>query len=136
MEVIESMEFPSMQSQQVKELKCLIKYSITLLSLINLNSLAEGFNQNKNILNLPANDFIALSESGEYHSLQQFLNFKRTERSTMLEAARDEVRMLTSRPMISSNPFLADILNLDYRVVNFQQIKSAYRFVPPFLFRS
>ena len=61
----------------MKELHLLIKYSVTLCSLINLNSLAESFNMNINILNLPPDDYILFTKSGEYHSLQKLLNFKR-----------------------------------------------------------
>ena len=69
-----------MQTQDVNELKLLIKYAITLCSLINLNSLTESFNTNINILNLPPDDYIVFTESQQCSSLQQILNFKREER--------------------------------------------------------
>lgn len=72
-----------MQPQDVNELKLLIKYAVTLCSLINLNSLAESFNTNINILNLPPDDYILFTKSSECHSLQQILNFKREERQTI-----------------------------------------------------
>ncbi len=49
LDVIDKVEFVSLSSHQSHELKLLIKFAITFVSLINLHSLAEGFNQNRNI---------------------------------------------------------------------------------------
>ena len=56
----------------------LIKYAITFVSLINLNSLTEGFNQNRNILDLDGYVYTAFQGSAEYSAFQKILNFKRT----------------------------------------------------------
>jgi hypothetical protein len=44
-------------------MKLLIKYAVTFVSLINLNALAEGFNQNTNILMLDADLFTSFQDS-------------------------------------------------------------------------
>lgn len=65
-EVISKMSLPSKSESEKRELRLLLKYSILLVSLINLNNLAEGFNKNKNILNLPSDDYIFLSSTSEF----------------------------------------------------------------------
>ena len=63
----------------------LIKYCITFVSLINLNSLAEGFNQNRNILDLDGYVYTAFLNSDQYSAFQKIVNFKREERVLHLE---------------------------------------------------
>lgn len=41
----------------------LIKYAVIFVSLINLNTLAEGFNQNRNILDLDGDQFTNFQNS-------------------------------------------------------------------------
>lgn len=51
--IIDKLEFINIKvAKDVKEIKLLIKYAVTFVSLINLHILAEGFNQNKNTFNL------------------------------------------------------------------------------------
>ena len=114
------MEFPLMNHQDMKELKLLIKYSITLVSLINLNSLAEGFNQNRNILNLHPDDFISFSKTNHFSSFQKIINFKRTERYAMLKKVRQDISNLNSKNLIDHNAFISQMLKCDYRETNFQ----------------
>jgi len=62
--VIDKLDFINIKVvKDVKEIKLLIKYSVTFVSLINLYFLAEGFNQNKNIFNLEADLFTEFQES-------------------------------------------------------------------------
>jgi hypothetical protein len=75
----------------------LIKYAVTFVSLINLNFLAEGFNRNNNILELDADLFTEFQESGEYNSFKDFINFKRTERSKVLDSILNEISMLKNK---------------------------------------
>lgn len=55
----------------------LIKYAITFVSLINLNALAEGFNQNRNILDLDGNLYTSFQNCSVYSAFQKIVNFKR-----------------------------------------------------------
>lgn len=48
---------------EIKEIRFLNKYAIIFVSLVNLNALAEGFNQNKNILDLDGDLFINFQNS-------------------------------------------------------------------------
>lgn len=60
------MKFSNKTEQEIKELKLLIKFAVSLVSLVNLYRLSEGFNRNQNILNLPSDDFIFLNETEEF----------------------------------------------------------------------
>lgn len=92
------MEFINIKDpKDIKEIKLLIKYAVTFVSLINLNFLAEGFNQNKNILEFDADLFTEFQESTEYNSFKDFINFKRTERSKLLDSIRNEVGLLKNK---------------------------------------
>jgi hypothetical protein len=75
-------------AKDVKEIKLLIKYAVTFVSLINLHVLAEGFNQNKNIFNLEADLFTEFQESREYSAFKDFVNFRRTQRAKSLDGIR------------------------------------------------
>jgi hypothetical protein len=37
--------------------------------------------------------------------------------------------MTKDKPLVSNNPSISNMLNLDYRRTNFQDIKGAYRFI-------
>jgi hypothetical protein len=60
--------------------KMLIKFAIIFVSLINLNTLAEGFNQNRNFLDLDGYIYTAFRSCTEYTAFQRIVNFKRNER--------------------------------------------------------
>lgn len=66
-----------MTSHQVRELRMLINYAVTLVSLINLHALAEGFNQNRNLLDLDGNIYTAFQSCSEYSAFQKIVNFRR-----------------------------------------------------------
>ena len=51
-DIIERLTFTNMTPNEIQELQMLIKFAIIFVSLINLNTLAEGFNQNRNFLDL------------------------------------------------------------------------------------
>jgi hypothetical protein len=51
------------EEHEVKEIRLLIKYAVTFVSLINLNTLTEGFNGYKNILDLDADQFTSFQNS-------------------------------------------------------------------------
>ena len=63
-EQIIKLDFKMLKNEsEIKEIKFLNKYAIFFVSLINLNALAEGFNQNKNILDLDGDLFINFQNS-------------------------------------------------------------------------
>lgn len=66
------------EESQIKEIRLLIKYAVTFVSLINLNTLTEGFNGYKNILDLDADQFTSFQNSHEYEAFKKLTNFKRT----------------------------------------------------------
>ncbi len=51
------------EESQIKEIRLLVKYAVTFVSLINLNTLTEGFNGHKNILDLDADQFTSFQNS-------------------------------------------------------------------------
>jgi hypothetical protein len=57
--------------------RLLVKYAVLFVSLVNLNSLAEGFNQSRNILDLDGDQFTAFQNTSEHSAFQKFVNFKR-----------------------------------------------------------
>lgn len=129
-QVIDKLKLTNLKDErEQKEIKLLCKYAISLHSMINLHSLAEGFNQNRNILDLDGDLFTAFQAKSEYSAFQKVLNFKRKERAVLLDSLRQEISMLKQKK-ISSDPRMGNIMNSDYKTTLFSDIKSAYRFVP------
>jgi hypothetical protein len=126
---IERLTFTNMSSSQVLELQMLIKYAIMFVSLINLNTLAEGFNQNRNILDLDGYIYTAFQSCTEYSAFQRIVNYKRNERAEQLENIRKIIHNTKDKPLVSKDPSLAKMLTLDYKKTSFQDIKKPYRFV-------
>lgn len=111
-------------------MRLLVKYAVVFVSLLNLNSLAEGFNQSRNILDLDGDQFTLFQNSKEYSALQKFVNFKRGERSKQLAALYQEITFFKQKKL-SRDEKVYDLLQRDFRKTNFQDIKAAYRMVPP-----
>jgi hypothetical protein len=116
-------------------MKLLIKYAVTFVSLINLTHLAEGFNQNKNILDLDADLFNSFQDADEYTAFKDFINFRRAEREKLLDGIRDEIAGLKSKYFCKENKMISDMLLCNYKKTQFSTIKTAYRFVTPPLCR-
>lgn len=57
---------------------------MSLVALINLNALAEGFNNNINVLSIDGDLYTAFSDSQHFHLFKMFVNFKKTERANLL----------------------------------------------------
>lgn len=117
-------------------MRLLVKYAVLFVSLVNLNSLAEGFNQSRNILDLDGDQFATFQNSTEYSAFQKFVNFKRAERAKELDALRQELTFLKKRNLCTKEERVFDLIQRDYKKSNFQDIKTAYRLVPPPLHRS
>lgn len=77
-----------MTPNEIQELQMLIKFAIIFVSLINLNTLAEGFNQNRNFLDLDGYIYTAFRSCTEYTAFQRIVNFKRNERAEQFETLR------------------------------------------------
>ena len=76
---IKSLDFPMFSEEyQIKEIRMLVKYAVTFVSLINLNTLTEGFNGHKNILDLDADQFTSFQNSQEYETFKRITNVKRS----------------------------------------------------------
>lgn len=123
------MKFPQMKQKEVEELHLLIDYSVSLVSLINLNALSEGLNRNANILELEADLFTAFAGSSQCSNFKKFANILKDERSENLEEIKSKITMLKEKPLISANPFILNMLKVNYKATNFKDIKIAYRFV-------
>ncbi len=118
------------------EVRLLVKYAVLFVSLMNLNSLAEGFNQSRNILDLDGDQFTAFQNSHEYSAFQKFVNFKRGERAKELESQRQQLTFLKKRNLSTKDERVFDLMQRDYKKTNFQDIKTAYRLVHPSPLRS
>lgn len=114
----------------------LIKYAVIFVSLININTLAEGFNQNRNILDLDGDQFTHFQSSEEYAAFQKFVNFKRTERSKLLDSIRQEITFFKQKNLVAKDEKVFQFVSKDFKKTNFQDVKTAYRLVLLFLFRS
>ena len=64
--VIEKLDFSRLSASEADEVKKLCRFSITLVSLINLNKLADGFNHGRNVLDLDGDLFTMFQDSDEY----------------------------------------------------------------------
>jgi hypothetical protein len=131
---IDKLEFTAFKDEwEVKEVRLLVKYAVVFVSLVNLNSLAEGFNQSRNILDLDGDQFTYFQNSMEYSAFQKFVNFKRNDRSKQLDALRQEITFFKRKNLATKDEKVFDLLQRDFRKTNFQEIKTAYRMVIIFL---
>ena len=87
----------------MKEVRLLVKYAVFFVSLVNLNSLAEGFNQSRNMLDLEGDQFTAFQNSQEYSAFQKFVNFKRNERSKQLDALRQDITFFKKKNLATKD---------------------------------
>ena len=113
----------------------LIRYAVMFVSQININSLAEGFNQNRNILDLDGDVYTAFQSCDQYTVFQKIVNLKRKERGDMLENVRNKILKTKEKSLVDNNPSLSKFLDYDYRKTIFQDIKASYRLVSIVLHR-
>lgn len=99
------------------------------MALINLNALAEGFNNNINVLSIEGDLYTAFSDSPHFQSFKMFVNFKKTERANLLNELKVRIDQLQKKPMLNSSPFISEMLKRNYKITNFRDMKVAYRYV-------
>lgn len=71
-------------AEQVREIRALVKQAIALVAVMNLHTLAEGFNQNRNFLKLQGEDFTLLQGTSQYAAFQRLANVKLAQHAQLL----------------------------------------------------